>query len=357
MARRGWRWRGGAGACAERVGVGRQDQRRSSGTRAPSASACSSRSRASTRTRNGVDDRIAIEIIRPSEGRATEGPGDHRPEPVLHDRLPRQRGAVHRGRRRRRRQRQVAAVLRQLLRAARLRGDPRGDERHRQLDGLPDARRPGRHRRREGRSSTGSTAASRATRRRRQHRAVADWHNGKAAMIGKSYNGTLANGVAATGVDGPDDDRADLGDLGLVRLLAHGRHPPQHELPGEPRRNITTTSPDPPGVRCRRLHRTPCATRHRDANVDGDDDRRHQRVLGRPQLPQGRRQGQGVGLRDRTASRTTTSARTRSARGGRARGQRRPAQAVAAARRPHRPVRLPPRRWVDTLHRWFDYWL
>lgn len=31
---------------------------------------------------------------------------------------------------------------------------------------------------------------------------VADWDNGKAAMIGKSYDGTLANGVAATGVAG-----------------------------------------------------------------------------------------------------------------------------------------------------------
>ena len=31
---------------------------------------------------------------------------------------------------------------------------------------------------------------------------VADWHSGKAAMIGKSYDGTLANGVAATGVEG-----------------------------------------------------------------------------------------------------------------------------------------------------------
>ena len=31
---------------------------------------------------------------------------------------------------------------------------------------------------------------------------VADWDNGKAAMIGKSYTGTLPNGVAATGVDG-----------------------------------------------------------------------------------------------------------------------------------------------------------
>ncbi len=31
---------------------------------------------------------------------------------------------------------------------------------------------------------------------------VADWDNGKAGMIGKSYDGTLANGVAATGVEG-----------------------------------------------------------------------------------------------------------------------------------------------------------
>lgn len=31
---------------------------------------------------------------------------------------------------------------------------------------------------------------------------LANWHNGKAAMIGKSYDGTLANGVAATGVPG-----------------------------------------------------------------------------------------------------------------------------------------------------------
>jgi X-Pro dipeptidyl-peptidase len=34
------------------------------------------------------------------------------------------------------------------------------------------------------------------------HPKVADWHNGSSAMIGKSYDGTLSNGVAATGVDG-----------------------------------------------------------------------------------------------------------------------------------------------------------
>src|ERR671918_762982 len=31
---------------------------------------------------------------------------------------------------------------------------------------------------------------------------TAPWHNGNAAMIGKSYDGTPANGLAATGVDG-----------------------------------------------------------------------------------------------------------------------------------------------------------
>src|SRR5690349_6541932 len=30
----------------------------------------------------------------------------------------------------------------------------------------------------------------------------ADWHNGKSGLIGKSYDGTLANAVAASGVDG-----------------------------------------------------------------------------------------------------------------------------------------------------------
>ncbi|MGK5739979.1 Xaa-Pro dipeptidyl-peptidase [Micromonospora sp. URMC 103] len=33
-------------------------------------------------------------------------------------------------------------------------------------------------------------------------RVVADWHNGKTGMIGKSYDGTLANAAAATGVKG-----------------------------------------------------------------------------------------------------------------------------------------------------------
>src|SRR3954453_8121847 len=34
------------------------------------------------------------------------------------------------------------------------------------------------------------------------HEVTASWHNGSSAMIGKSYDGTLSNGGAATGVDG-----------------------------------------------------------------------------------------------------------------------------------------------------------
>ena len=60
---------------------------------------------------------------------------------------------------------------------------------------------------------------------------AAAWHNGSSGMIGKSYDGTLSNGVAATGVDGPQDDRPGLRDFRLVQLLAHRRCSPQHELP------------------------------------------------------------------------------------------------------------------------------
>ena len=80
------------------------------------------------------------------------------------------------------------------------------DERHRLHDQrLPDARRPGRHRRRE----VGRRLAQRPREGLhappsldRAPRSSPTWHNGSSAMIGKSYDGTLSNGVAATGVEG-----------------------------------------------------------------------------------------------------------------------------------------------------------
>ena len=110
----------------------------------------------------------------------------------------------------------------------------RAGDRHRVLDRLPAARRP---RRRAGFKAVidwlrgrvpGYTTMDGTT------PVTASWDNGKNAMIGKSYDGTFANGVASTGVEGPHHDRPDLGDLGLVRLLADGWDPVQHPLSGVP---------------------------------------------------------------------------------------------------------------------------
>ena len=77
----------------------------------------------------------------------------------------------------------------------------------------------------------------------------ASWHNGKTGMIGKSYDGTLANGAAATGVEGPLDDRADLGDLELVRLRPLERASGSWaQLPGVASRTRSPTRPTAPAA-------------------------------------------------------------------------------------------------------------
>src|SRR3954468_19519316 len=63
---------------------------------------------------------------------------------------------------------------------------------------------------------------------------TADWSNGKNAMIGKSYDGTFANGVAATGVDGLTtivpisaiSDWYDYSRMGGIRFQGSGTHYP-----------------------------------------------------------------------------------------------------------------------------------
>ena len=99
----------------------------------------------------------------------------------------------------------LPAVLRQLLRPARLRVHRRAVARHRVPDAAASttAARPTSPASRP--SSTGSTAASRATRpstARRAEEVGASGTTAPRAMIGKSYDGTFANGIAATGVEG-----------------------------------------------------------------------------------------------------------------------------------------------------------
>ena len=98
-------------------------------------------------------------------------------------------------------------------------------------------------------------------------------------MIGKSYDGTLANGVAATGVDGLKTIVPDQRHLRLVQLLAHRRRAPQHELSGGPERqrhHRPAATPNPPGVNLpsRQAICTPVNNDiSNDANVDtGDGD-------------------------------------------------------------------------------------
>ena len=181
---------------------------------------------------------------------------------------------------------------------------------------LPDARRPRRHRRREvgrrlaQRPREGLRRCNAPTDRddaRPDREVVADWHNGSSAMIGKSYDGTLANGVAATGVEGLKTIVPGLGDFRLVQLLAHRRRPPQHELPGgaSTGNDHTVGGHEPAGVDLpgplarpaqpvneRPQQRRQLRQRRRRRA------RRHQQVLERPRLQQGREQGQGRGLRD-----------------------------------------------------------
>ena len=145
---------------------------------------------------------------------------------------------------------------------------------------------------------------------------VADWHNGSSAMIGKSYDGTLANGVAATGVEGlktivPVSAISAWYDYSRTGGVRHNTNYPGGSL----NPTITTGPNPPPGVDL--PNRRPlCAEFNAFVNtIDGDShgdinefwrDRDYVKdaATSRPRCSR------------RTASRTTTSARTTSGCGG-----------------------------------------
>ena len=117
---------------------------------------------------------------------------------------------------------------------------------------------------------------------------VASWHNGSSAMIGKSYDGTLSNGVAATGVEGLKTivPVSAISDWYLYSRTGGVRH--NTNYPGGSLNPTVTTegNPDnPPGVNLpRRLQQGnpptgPCADENavlnNDANSDGGDGDAH----------------------------------------------------------------------------------
>jgi X-Pro dipeptidyl-peptidase len=101
---------------------------------------------------------------------------------------------------------------------------------------------------------------------------VASWHNGASAMIGKSYDGTLANGVAATGVEGlktivPISAISAWYNYSRTGGVRHNTNYPGNSLnPG-----ITYRSPARPGVNL--PDRRPiCAPINADINNDANED-------------------------------------------------------------------------------------
>ena len=155
---------------------------------------------------DGLRDIIAFDLMRPAAtANGLKVPGDHGRQPVLLDARPGQRVRVQGRPGRRRPARQVAAVLRQLLRAARLRGrscwtwwaptTPTG---------CPTT---------SGATDNLSAKAGDQLAQRPGHRLTtphgkvvsADWHNGKTGMIGKSLRRRAGQRRRGDRRQGPDD--------------------------------------------------------------------------------------------------------------------------------------------------------
>jgi X-Pro dipeptidyl-peptidase len=188
--------------------------------------------------------------------------------------------------------------------------------------------------------------------------AVADWANGKNAMIGKSYDGTFANGVAATGVDGLTtivpvsaiSDWYDYSRMGGIRENTH--------YPRSLDRSITAVQSEatlgvlPPD------HRTECSDIFDGLNlIDGDDtgdinpfwnDRDYAKDVSKVKAAVFESHGiNDDNVRPDQMYRWWT--------GLAANGT--PRKLWLSLEGHVDPFEYRRSAWVDTLHRWFDYWL
>ena len=188
---------------------------------------------------------------------------------------------------------------------------------------------------------------------------LADWSNGKNAMIGKSYDGTFANGVAATGVDGLTtivpisaiSDWYDYSRMGGIRENTH--YPRSLDNSITATQSLATLGVLPPDHRDlvrERVHQPGPDRRRRHG--------RHQRRSGTTATTTRTSARSRRPSSSRTASTTTTSARTSCSRWW---------AGLAANNVPRKlwlsleghvdPFEYRRTEWVNTLHRWFDYWL
>ena len=320
-------------------------RRRSSATRTRSASGCSSRCRASTRTATASTDRIAIDIVRPAESDAgPQGAGDHRPEPVLHVARPRQRDASTSTRRRRACSTSSRSSTTTTSSRAATRSSPRRPSAPRSRPAARCTAGPG--------DVAGFKAVIDWLRGRvpgydaTATPVTANWDNGKNAMIGKSYDGTFANGVASTGVEGlttivPISAISDWYDYSRMGGIRFNTHYPA-SLSSTITQNVGASQlgvvPPNRNALVRRVahrdERAPTATRDGDVNQFWQDRNYNLNVDNVKR----------VGLRVARPERRQRPAEPLLAVVGRPRREQRAAQALAVPGGPRRPVRLPPRR-------------
>jgi X-Pro dipeptidyl-peptidase len=177
---------------------------------------------------------------------------------------------------------------------------------------------------------------------------TAPWHNGKAAMIGKSYDGTLANGVAATGVDGlttivPISAISQWYEYSRTGGIRHNNNYPGNSLA------VTVTNEN---------RRALCAPSRQEMNdSDGDEDGDvNQFWLDRDHLKDADKVKASVflthGLQDDNVrfNQATVWWDALEARGV-------PLKMWITRTGHEDPFDFRRAEWVDTLHRWFDHWL
>ena len=187
---------------------------------------------------------------------------------------------------------------------------------------------------------------------------LADWSNGKNAMIGKSYDGTFANGVASTGVDGLTtivpisaiSDWYDYSRMGGIRENTH--YPRSLDNSITATQSLATLGVLPPD------HRTPCANVFANLDlIDGDatgdindfwNDRDYNKDVSKVKAAVFESHGiNDDNVRPDQMSRWWAGLAANNV----------PRKLWLSLEGHVDPFEYRRTEWVNTLHRWFDYWL
>jgi len=185
-----------------------------------------------------------------------------------------------------------------------------------------------------------------------------DWNNGKNAMIGKSYDGTFANGVAATGVDGLTtivpvsgiSSWYDYSRMGGIRENTHYPRSLDNSITGVVSQTLLGVLPPD--------HRTPCASVINGLNdVDGDstgdinpfwNDRDYRNDVSKVKAAVFASHGiNDDNVRPDQIAEWWTGLAANNV----------PRKLWLSQEGHVDPFEYRRAEWVDTLHRWFDYWL